>query len=165
MKKLILVRHGKSSWNDFSLADHDRPLAGRGKRDAPEMAKRLKKRGISPDFFLSSTALRAKHTAEILAKELDFPMEKILTTKNLYHASSDSILREIQKVNPQIQTLLVFGHNPGFNDFVEDFGYDIGNLPTSGQFCLKADIDSWSELRPGNATSAFFDYPKKEFKL
>ncbi len=165
MKKLILVRHGKSSWKDYSLADHDRPLAKRGNRDAPIMAERLIKRGISPDLLFSSTALRAKRTAEITAEVMGYPQDRIEITRNLYHASSSSILREIQKLDSKHDTVLVFGHNPGFNDFIEDFGYDIYNLPTSGQFCFQAEIDNWSELRPVVAKGEFFDYPKKEFEI
>ena len=73
MKNLILIRHAKSSWDNPWQDDHDRPLAERGLRDAPRMAKRLKQKGIFPDIMLSSTALRAIETAKITAQELSFP--------------------------------------------------------------------------------------------
>ena len=72
MKTLFLIRHAKSSWDDTALADKDRPLNDRGKRDAPKMGKRLADRDVNPDLILSSPAMRALTTAEIIAKKLDY---------------------------------------------------------------------------------------------
>lgn len=92
MKKIILIRHGKSAWDQPWLADHDRPLAERGLNDVPKMAKRLKKKGIIPDVILSSSALRAVDTAKITAEILGFPEEDIVFEENLYHASVSTML-------------------------------------------------------------------------
>ena len=161
MRKIILLRHAKSSWDDYSLRDHDRPLGLRGWRDMPMMAKRLKAKEIYPDRILSSTALRTMQTAEIVLKELGLAESLMIITENLYHASASTILNEIKKQPDHLETLFLVGHNPGFNDFIELLGGAIHNLPTSGQYGFKADIDSWQELDAGNAETWFIDYPKK----
>ncbi|MDR7130001.1 phosphohistidine phosphatase [Algoriphagus sp. 4150] len=161
MKKIILVRHGKSAWNNPTLSDHDRPLAVRGWNDVPEMGFRLKEKGISPDLILSSTATRASQTAEILAEVLAVPKSKLAYDKNLYHASYAMILKCIQKQDDSHELIFVVGHNPGMNDFIEYFGGSLDNLPTSGHYGLLVDTDHWIRLRPENAKFWFVDYPKK----
>ncbi len=162
MKKLILIRHAKSSWDQPWQNDHDRPLAERGLRDAPKMAKRLKKRGIHPDRILSSSALRAIETAKITAEELGIPGDKIEVEKDLFHASPNIILKIIHHQKNSHDTLLVFGHNPGMNELINELGIDLDNLPTSGQIGFKLDAKSWSELNRKNVEFWFIDYPKKE---
>jgi len=76
MKTLYLIRHAKSSWDDMNLKDFDRPLNDRGKNDAQEMGKRLKERGIFPDVILSSPDIRALETSKMIARALNFPLEK-----------------------------------------------------------------------------------------
>jgi len=87
-KELLLVRHAKSSWDDPSLDDHDRPLNERGLRNAPEMGKRLQGSGIRPGVWISSTALRAITTAEVMAEQIGFPIDQIQRCKDLSHASA-----------------------------------------------------------------------------
>lgn len=161
MKKIILVRHGKSAWDNPLLNDHDRPLAERGTADAPKMAKRLKKKGIFPDLVLSSTALRASETARITAKVLDYPIAEIIYEKGLFHASPNQILKYIRMQNDKLNTIFVFGHNPGFNELISHLGGELDNLPTSGQFGFKLNSDHWSDLKPETVSVWFFDYPKK----
>ncbi|MEB2786441.1 SixA phosphatase family protein [Algoriphagus persicinus] len=161
MKKIILVRHGKSAWGNPNLTDHDRPLADRGLNDVPEMGFRLREKGIVPDLILSSTAARAFQTAEILAEVLGLPQSKLLYEKNLYHASSAMILKCIQRQKDTHELIFVVGHNPGMNDFIDLFGGNIDNLPTSGQYGLLLDSDHWIQLRPENTRTWFIDYPKK----
>lgn len=160
MKKIILIRHAKSSWDNPWLNDHDRPLAERGLNDAPKMAKRLKKRGISPDLILSSTALRALDTAKFAAKELDYPKDKIVLESGLFHASPHSILKTIRMQKDSHNTILVFGHNPGLNDLITYLGGDIENLPTAGQFGFKLKSEHWADLKPETAETWFIDFPK-----
>lgn len=162
MKKIILVRHAKSAWDNPLLNDHDRPLADRGIADAPKMAKRLKKRGVIPDLLISSTALRAAETAKITAKALDFPLEKIIWEKLLFHGSPHQILKIIRMQSDSINTLLIFGHNPGFNDLITYLGGDLENLPTSGQFGFILKSAHWAEISSENAEVWFFDFPKNK---
>lgn len=162
MKKLIVIRHAKSSWDKPWQNDHDRPLAERGFRDAPKMAKRLKKRGIEPDLILSSSALRAVQTAKITAQEFSFPEEKIKVEKSLFHAAPDIILKSIHMQKDSHATIFIIGHNPGMNELINELGIEIDNLPTSGQLGLKMDVNSWSEFNRKNVQFWFIDYPKKE---
>ncbi|MCH6232332.1 SixA phosphatase family protein [Cognataquiflexum rubidum] len=162
MKKLVIIRHAKSSWDEPFLNDHERPLAERGLKDAPKMAKRLKKENIFPDAILSSDAERAKATAIIMAEVIDFPPKKIQFNKELYHGSVAQILSEIKKTDESVKTLFLFGHNPGLNDLIWKLGGEIDNLPTAGQFGFKFDVKKWEEISPKNAKIWFFDYPKKD---
>src|SRR5690606_40347089 len=115
MKKLLLIRHAKSDWEDPFLNDHERPLSLRGLRDAPLMAQRLKKKNIFPDYILSSDAKRAKTTAVITAENLHFPKSQIQFVSELYHATPSALLAEIRNVPTTVETLFLFGHNPGLN--------------------------------------------------
>lgn len=162
MKKIILVRHAKSAWDNPFLNDHDRPLAERGLEDAPKMAKRLKKKGVFPDLILSSTALRAAETAKITAEVLGYPSEKISWEKDLYHASPSQILKIIRMQKDTYSTLFVFGHNPGFNELITHLGGVLDNLPTSGQFGFKLNSNHWADLSPKTAEVWFLDFPKKK---
>jgi phosphohistidine phosphatase len=161
MKKIILVRHGKSAWNNPNLTDHDRPLADRGLNDVPEMGLRLKEKGIVPDLILSSPATRASQTAEIIAEVLHVPKSIIAFDKNLYHASYAMILKCIQRQDDSNELIFVVGHNPGLNDFIDFMGGNLENLPTSGQYGFMVDTDHWIQLRPENVKTWFIDYPKK----
>jgi phosphohistidine phosphatase len=162
MKKIILIRHAKSSWENPWQDDHDRPLAERGLVDAPKMAKRLKKKNIFPDLILSSTALRAEQTAKITAKELGYPIADIVWDKNLYHASPHSILKVIRSQKDSHHTLFIFGHNPGLNDLITYLGGEIENLPTAGQFGFKLASEHWADLSSETARPWFMDFPKKK---
>lgn len=161
MKKLLLYRHAKSSWDDPYIEDHERPLAARGLRDAPYMAQRLKKRGIFPDSILSSDAERAKATALITAENLHFPKEQIIRNADLYHASKMALLREIKKTDDRFELLFLFGHNPGLTELINFLGGDLDNLPTCGQFGFILNIHRWADITAENAEVWFYDYPKK----
>ncbi|WP_158856865.1 SixA phosphatase family protein [Lunatibacter salilacus] len=163
MKRLVICRHAKSAWDDPFLSDHHRPLAPRGLRDAPEMAKRLKKRGIYPDAILTSNARRALQTAQITKDELGVGNENIVITDQLYHAGSRSILNQIRHSLPDVDTLFIFGHNPGFNELIEALGQPIENLPTCGQYGIIFEVEKWEDIGAENALFWFFDYPKSEF--
>lgn len=82
-------------------------------------------------------------------------------THDLYHASATKILRVVQQTDDAIQTLFIYGHNPGFNDFICEMGYEIDNLPTAGQFGFQFDAVSWKNISVKNVKKWFFDYPKK----
>ena len=161
MKKIILIRHGKSDWNNPNLTDHDRPLALRGLNDVPEMSLRLKEKGIIPDLILSSTAVRASQTAELVSEVLHIPKSIITFDKNLYHASYGMILKSIQRQDDSNELIFVVGHNPGMNDFINFMGGNLDNLPTSGQYGFLVDTAHWIQLRPDNVKTWFVDYPKK----
>jgi phosphohistidine phosphatase len=163
MKKVLLIRHAKSSWDHPGLSDHQRPLADRGMRDAPTMGKRLVKRGVMPDLILSSDAVRALETASMIAREVAYPISQIRSTQDLYHASARSMLSVIKSIPSGIDTLFLVGHNPGMNDFTALMGFEIENLPTAGQFGFTFDLIGWDKVHPKNAKFWFMDYPKLKF--
>ena len=157
-----MVRHAKSSWDDMSLTDHDRPLNRRGEKNAPEMGRRHKERGILPDLLISSTAKRAHLTAIAIANEIGYPKEKIQISKELYHTNDTGIIRFIQGQNDGLGSIMIFGHNPGFTDCVNELcGADFYNIPTCGIAAMTFETDSWKEIDPGKGTLILYDYPKK----
>lgn len=162
MKKLIIIRHAKSSWDDPYLEDHQRPLAERGLKDSPRMGQRLKTKNILPDLMISSDAARAKATALIIAEQLHYPKEKIEFTRKLYHASAHSILDLIRNSEDNIESLFIFGHNPGFNDLIDLLGGQIDNLPTCGQYAFSFNVNSWNQISKNNSETWFVDYPKND---
>lgn len=161
MKTILLVRHAKSSWDDFSLSDEERPLNDRGRKNAPEMAKRLLKKNIPIDVILSSTAKRAATTAELFAKEYDIKKKSIILVPELYMASQEAFLRTIRNAPSTAQSIAIFSHNDGITQFANALSETrIDHMPTSGIFAVKADIQAWSDFEPGQTKFYFFDYPK-----
>src|SRR5262245_44557478 len=116
MKTLFLIRHAKSSWAEPGLSDRERPLNDRGRRDAPKMGKRLAKRDAVPDLILSSPAVRALETAEIIAEKLDYRRKDIVVVDRLYGVAADDLLALIQKLDDKLQRVMLFGHNPGLTE-------------------------------------------------
>lgn len=160
MKTLYLVRHAKSSWNDPDLSDFDRPLNKRGEGDAPEMGRRLKEKAILPDLLLSSPANRAITTARTIADEIGYDQGKIATDEAIYHAGAATLLDIIRKQANRYNSLMLFGHNPGFTDLANQLAEEyLDNISTCGILALKFTIDSWKTLEEGEVI--FYDYPKK----
>ena len=160
-KELLLVRHAKSSWDDPYLDDHDRPLNERGLTNAPEMGKRMQGLGISPDVWISSTALRAITTAQIIAEQIGFPQDQIQRTKDLYHASATELQEFIAGLDDAIGSAILFGHNPGMTSLVANlYGLPIDNMPTCGVVHLQFNENTWSAVSSAPPARAYFDFPK-----
>jgi phosphohistidine phosphatase len=162
MRQLILLRHAKSSWADSGLDDFHRPLADRGKRDAPRMAARLAARGVVPQVLLASPANRALHTAEIVAHDLGLRLEQLRTDEALYLASPPTILRVIGEQDGRCASLLVVAHNPGLTELVNELLPDLGldNLPTAGVVAIDSAAKRWRDVASSRCRLAFFDFPK-----
>lgn len=163
MKTLILVRHAKSSWDDFSLTDFERPLNDRGKRDAPMMARRLQGLQLIPDALVSSTAKRARKTAEVFARELGLAESAIHLTDELYLASPETIGRVVSAVDDRYQTIALFAHNPGITDFANQLGVArIDDMPTCAMYGVTAKVAHWADFLGSDKSFRFFDYPKNQ---
>lgn len=161
MKTLYLVRHAKSSWDNPSLADHDRPLNGRGKRDAPFMASLLADKGVRPDALVSSTAKRARLTAGHFARAFGGEESELLLRPEIYESSARTLQSVIEGLDDNWNTVLLFGHNPGFNSLAWQYDEEFSdNIPTCGIVRLMADVDHWRDFRPGKAALRDFIYPK-----
>lgn len=160
---MIVIRHAKSSWDNPQVGDFDRPLNERGERDATRMGKRLKEKRIVPDFMLSSPAKRAITTCEKIADVLGYPLEKIKTDRDLYHAEDEEILRIVKKISDKHDVVLIFGHNPGLTDFVNRITETIiDNVPTCGIVACSLQLDSWKEADWNKGQVEFFDFPKSK---
>ncbi len=165
MKKLYLIRHAKSSWDDVELDDFDRLLNKRGEKDAPRMGKRLREKRITPHFMITSPALRAQETCKIIAHTLGFPESKIITDKRLYHADSSKLLAVINDIpnhkSDTEEVVLLFGHNPGLTEFANELlNQSIVNIPTCGIVVAALLSKTWKEVTFGCGQMEYFDYPK-----
>jgi phosphohistidine phosphatase len=162
VKRLYLIRHAKSSWDDPRLADFDRPLNERGKRDAPRMGRRLAEGGHRPDVLLSSPARRAFGTAKRIAHELGFRKEDIFRNSHFYHADESQLLQAVHAQPDKAGSIMLFGHNPGLTEFATLLcQYPFENIPTCGVVCIDFLVDSWKRVTYNKGTLQFFDYPKK----
>lgn len=160
MKTILLVRHAKSSWDNPSDTDAERPLNERGKRNAPEMAARLVQKKIRIDSFLSSPAKRAMSTAEIFAKAYGRKARDIITVPELYLANADAFMRTIAQAPAEASSIALFSHNAGITDFANSLSDTrIHHMPTCSVFAVRCPIDSWQSFEPGKNAFYFFDYP------
>jgi phosphohistidine phosphatase len=168
MKTLFINRHAKSSWKYGNLNDFNRPLNERGIKSAKFMATKLKERGEKFDLILTSPANRALSTSEFFADEYGYDHELIEEAHSMYHADYGTLLTIIDNMPDNFNSLILFGHNPGFTNLANVLtGDTLGNIPTCGIVKINFDVDSWQEVTIGSGTMEFFDYPKryKEMQL
>lgn len=162
MKKLYLARHAKSSWKNLSLADFDRPLNRRGKVDGAFMGSRLQKFGEVPDLIIASPARRAGKTARMIAAAIGYPKQDIRYEESIYLGGPDQVLDLVRNLDDTVNSVMVVGHNPGLTMLAELLsGSSIGNIPTSGIFCMDCNSAVWQDISSGCGKVVFFDYPKK----
>ncbi|WP_027137629.1 SixA phosphatase family protein [Gaetbulibacter saemankumensis] len=158
MKKLILVRHAKSSW-EYDVIDHERPLNNRGENDAKLVSEYLGANNLipGPDLILCSDSNRTKLTADIFTKGLDIYHHKIHYSYSLYDFDGRDLVKVISDIEDAVNTLLVFGHNHAITYFVNAFGDKlIENVPTSGVVVIDFDVDSWRYLDQGKTVLSLF---------
>ena len=162
MKRLFLLRHAKSSWDDPALADHERPLAKRGERDAPRIAQRLRERHPAPSLIVTSSAERALRTARIFAVELGVPAAAMVVDPALYLAAPETILAVAARQNDTELSLLLVGHNPGMTDVTNRLlpHAALDNLPTAAVIGIELACDRWASLGDARARLIHYDYPK-----
>lgn len=163
MKTLLIIRHAKSSWTDASIGDIDRTLNDRGKKDAPAMARRLIKAGISIDRFVSSPAKRARQTAELFMHAFGKKEKNIRFVAELYHAAQPTFEEVVDGLDDSEDTVAIFSHNPGITTFVNSLTtVRLDNMPTCAVFAVKSDAKHWKDFRSAGPQFWFFDYPKAE---
>lgn len=153
-RKLIIMRHAKSDWNDHSLADFDRPLNKRGTKDAPRMAQWMVTQNLKPDILISSPALRAKQTASEVIKQLKLPEASVVFDKQMYLASTETLFNIVRAQNDECETVMLVGHNPGLENLAlaitEDqmpHQFDGGLMTTANIFLFHVET-SWSNVKP-----------------
>ena len=156
MKTLVLVRHAKSAWGDPTLADHDRPLNDRGIRDAPRMARRLAETGFRPDVILSSTALRARTTAEAFGAELRVAVS---LEPELYGAPASTVLEVAAATGAA--SVMVVAHDPGMSALAARLSSDrIEHMPTCAVATFAWDEDDWEVIDSVEPAEWTYDTPR-----
>ncbi|MDD1783189.1 histidine phosphatase family protein [Enterovibrio sp. ZSDZ35] len=161
MKLLFLVRHAKSCWKDASLNDHDRPLNARGRRNAPQMGKRLAAWQMAPSLIVSSTALRARETARLIASELSASAPIIDESADVYTEAWRDLVRVIEGFDDVNQRVMLIGHNPALNQLITSLPFTIDNLPTCGVVVVALHDTKWSSWSSAKKQVLFLDYPKR----
>jgi phosphohistidine phosphatase len=165
VRTLYLLRHAKSSWDDPALADRERPLAPRGRKDGKLLAEHLRKQGIEPELVLCSAAARTRETLELVRPALGGAT--VAVEDELYGASSDELLARLRRVPDEVGSVMVIGHNPGLEQLalgLASTGDELARLeekfPTAALATL-ALTQAWAALAPGNAVLAAYVVPKQ----
>jgi phosphohistidine phosphatase len=161
MKTLIILRHGKSSWDDSTQRDIERPLLNKGKGRTQLISDYLKSNKIIPCLIISSPAVRAFETAKIAAINLEYDIEKIQLNEDLYFVSVEKYFEAVFAAPVDCSALMIVGHNPMITDFCNYFlTKKISNLPTSGLCVVQLDTDEWTEAAKCDATPIHVVFPK-----
>jgi phosphohistidine phosphatase len=166
VKRLQLLRHAKSSWDDPGLSDRDRPLAPRGRKAARRLARWAEANGVRPELALCSPALRATDTLERLLPALGAP--EVAIDERLYHASAETLLSCVHGLREPVADALLVGHNPGLADLClllarpgPERERVSENLPTGALATLELDVREWSAVRPGCAVLSGLVLPRE----
>lgn len=156
-RELLLLRHAKSDWDNDFLTDFERPLAKRGKHDAPRVGAWLYREGLVPDAVVSSPAERARQTALKVCRSLDFGKKRIRWDAEIYEASADDLLAVLARVPADAATALLIGHNPGLEELLKHLVGGEIEVPANGKLMPTAAVarlempEDWSALGPGSA--------------
>ena len=160
-----MLRHAKSSWDDPTLDDHERPLAPRGVKAAVRVADWIRESDIRPELVLCSSAVRARETLAHMEHALGSP--RIVVADSLYAASTDTLLHRLGRVPPGVRDVMIVGHNPGLEDLClllarpsSEKDLVAEKLPTGALVTLETDV-SWADLAPDRATIVDIVLPRE----
>jgi phosphohistidine phosphatase len=166
-RELLILRHAKSDWDSAAASDFERPLAKRGRRDAPKVGEWLYREGLVPACILSSPAERARQTAVKVCKGLDYKKSQIIWDADIYDADVTALLAVLARVPADAPIVLLIGHNPGLEDLIQHLtggDYDEPDdgklLPTAAMARLEMP-DDWSQLDTGCAVLLSVTKPKQ----
>jgi phosphohistidine phosphatase len=163
MKKLLILRHAKSSWAEPDLADFDRPLNERGSQAARFMGSLIAKEGLAPELIVSSPAERAKNTAELVVQggilEADIKFED-----KIYEASPHSLLQIASELDDDADAVMLVGHNPGIESFIKLLTGVYEPMPTAALAVIDLKIDHWEDIAAGSAELLDVIRPKDRLK-
>ena len=166
MRRLMLLRHAKSDWST-AMADMDRPLAARGREAAPRMGAYLKEESLLPDLALVSAASRTRETWDLVRPFLD--MDAVRFEPQIYEAPAVRLYNLLREVEPAVRTLLMIGHNPGFQELAKMLvghgdRYAMARLvqkfPTAGLAVIDFDVENWADVEPQGGRLDRFVTPK-----
>ncbi len=145
MKTLLLLRHAKSSWKDHKLTDIERPLSKRGQRTAPLLGALLQEEELIPQLILSSSAARARQTAELVAAGAGFAGD-IQYLNSLYQAEPATYMGALSVTPDEFERVMVVGHNPGLEGLLQILSRQIEALPAASVAFISLPIRSWKDL-------------------
>jgi phosphohistidine phosphatase len=148
VKRLLILRHAKSSWKEEGLSDHDRPLNKRGKRNAQRMGKLLIEEDIVPELIISSTARRAHDTVELLTAACHYGGQ-VVWASSLYMGSYRAYMNSLRNVDDQLDTVMIVGHNPDSEELITALTDAEEFMPTAALAQIELPIDHWRELDEG----------------
>lgn len=164
-RHLYLLRHAKSSWDDPSLADHDRPLSPRGRKAAKKVAGHIRRSGIEPDLILCSSALRTRETLDRIAPALRGSPETLIE-RALYEASGEELLQRLRSVPNATRSVLLIDHNPGLQDLAIALVGAVTpdaiaeKFPTAALATLRVPV-VWADLAPGGCGLEDYVVPRE----
>jgi phosphohistidine phosphatase len=166
VRRLHLLRHAKSSWDDPTLRDRDRPLAPRGRKATTRIARWARKHDVRPQLVVSSNAVRARETLQRVLPDLGEPEAWFEVT--LYAASAETLLERVRALPDEVEEAMLVGHNPGLGQLLlllaepgELRERAEAKVPTGALATLEADVAHWSELEPGGARLVAFVVPRE----
>ncbi len=165
-RRLYILRHAKSAWDTDAATDFDRPLAARGKRDAPRIGAWLHEQGVKPDYVTTSPARRARQTVRRVAEALEFPKRDIVRDPRIYDATLEDLLEVLAGCPATARAVLITGHNPGLEDLVRFLcGDSVGAgedklMPTAAVAAVRLP-DDWSALQSGQGELEFLMLPRR----
>jgi phosphohistidine phosphatase len=170
MLTLSLLRHAKSSWDDASMRDFDRPLAKRGVKAASRMGAFMAAQGLSPNLILCSTAERARATLALVLRELDAEEADVRFEDGLYLAEANALRARIGGIGASVKHALLVGHNPGLQSLAvslagtgpaRDLAKLAAKFPTGGLAVLTFEVPEWSGVGAGSGRLALFMTPRR----
>lgn len=163
MKTLIFARHGKSSWEDPSKKDFDRPLMKKGIEKTEMAGQLLAKKAVKIERIYSSSAERAKNTAILLAKALNFPVEEVIFDKLIYHANAEQLLSYCYSFPEDINIVMIVGHNPTLTDLYNYLSiHNVEELNTSNLGCVILGANQWNSIASCKKLDDWVINPKKK---
>jgi len=145
MKTLLIMRHGKSSWKNKDLDDHERPLKKRGKKNVSSVGEMVVKKELIPQIILCSSAVRAQQTAELFIEATKFS-GKVEYLDALYLAEDDKVMQLVAQLPDEVERAMIIGHNPGLESLVQRLDQQVTGLPTAALACFSLETKSWKEL-------------------
>lgn len=164
MKRLYILRHAKSSWNDSTLSDFERPLNDRGREAAPFMGELMAKRGWVPGIFFSSPAVRAMQTARFVIDSSGFAPPLVIDER-IYEASSQALKQIVTGLDEGHNSAILVGHNPGIEGLIELMTGEKQRMPTAALAIIDIEAESWERAFETKAILVETVKPKELMKI
>jgi phosphohistidine phosphatase len=165
-RQLLVLRHAKSAWDTDAPSDFERPLAKRGRKDAPRMGEWLRENGLAPDYVVSSPAARARETALMACKALGFKEDRVVWDGRIYEGGLSGLLAVLAGCPDKAARVMLVGHSPGVETLVRYLGGDAVDEPPDGKLLPTGTVacldmpKSWKTLEEGSGTVVSITRPK-----